>query len=105
MHFLKRITLGSNCFTYFDLNNITNINARTKSYIELDINQYLTNIVEKKVISSTFSVEGYGFENALEFVETFNNISNLEGEIYVSHIIFKMLLSGSKFQELKLLSI
>ena len=95
--FKANIPVASNCVTYFDLNNITNINARSKSYIELDIHKFLTNIVEKKVISSTFSVGGYGFENGLEFVEKFNNISNVEGEIYVSHIIFEMLLSGSKF--------
>ena len=95
--FRGNIPLGSNCVTYFDLNRINNINARSKSYIELDSNKYLTNIVEKKVISSTFSVGGYGFEDALQFVETFNSISNKEGEIYVSHIIFAMLLSGTKF--------
>ena len=95
--FRANIPLSTNCVAYFDLNNITNINARSKSYIELDSNKFLTNIVEKKVISSTFSVGGYGFKNALDIVKTFNNISSQKGEIYVSHIIFEMLLSGEKF--------
>ena len=48
-------------FAYFDLNDMDDINARTKSYVDLDVNDVVTNIVEKKVISSTFSSGGYGF--------------------------------------------
>ena len=44
-----------NQVAYFDLNDMDDINARTKSYVDLDVNNVVTNIVEKKVISSTFS--------------------------------------------------
>jgi len=90
-----------NQVAYFDLNDMDDINARSKSYVELDSNGLLTNIVEKRVISSTFSCGGYGFASASNFVSIYNNIEGHEGECYVSHIIFEMMLSGTKFFGLK----
>lgn len=86
-----------NQIAFFDLNNMDDINARTKSYIELDINGIVTNIVEKKVISSTFSVGGYGFESAIDFCDTYEKLKDLDGECYISDVIFELILSGSKF--------
>ena len=86
-----------NQVAYFDLNDMDDINARTKSYIELDVNNVITNIVEKKVVSSTFSSGGYGFADAKEFCKTFEKLQDMDGECYISHIIFEMMLSGSAF--------
>ena len=86
-----------NQVAYFDLNDMDDINARTKSYVDLDVNDVVTNIVEKKVISSTFSSGGYGFTDAKEFCETFEKLQDMDGECYISHIIFEMMLSGSTF--------
>lgn len=94
------VDCADNQIAFFDLNDMDNINARTKSYIELDVNCIVTNIVEKQVISSTFSVGGYGFASASKFCETFDSIKNLDGECYVSNVIFEMILSGSKFEGL-----
>jgi len=94
------ITEPINQVAYFDLNDMENINAKTKSYLQFDINHIITNIVEKKVISSTFSVGGYGFESAVEFCEIYKKLSDIDGECYVSHIIFEMILSGSLFSGL-----
>jgi len=87
----------NNQVAFFDLNDMDNINARTKSYIEFDINGIITNIVEKKVVSSTFSVGGYGFSEAFEFCRTYEKFVDTEEECYISHIIFDMILSGSLF--------
>ena len=86
-----------NQVAYFDLNDMDDINARTKSYVDLDVNDDVTNIVEKKVISSTFSSGGYGFADAKEFCKTFEKLQDMDGECYISHIIFEMMLSGSTF--------
>jgi len=86
-----------NQVAYFDLNDMDDINARTKSYVELDINQMVTNIVEKHVVSSTFSSGGYGFADTREFCATYEKLQDMEGECYISHIIFEMMLSGSTF--------
>ena len=90
-----------NQVAYFDLNDMDNINARTKSYVELDINNVVTNIVEKQVISSTFSSGGYAFADAKEFCKTYEKLEDIKGECYISHIIFEMMLSGSTFHGIK----
>jgi hypothetical protein len=94
-----RCTINSeeNQVTYFDLNNIDEINARSKSYIELDSNGTIINMVEKNVISSSFCVGGYGFNTATEFCNYYNRIKNLPGECYISNVIFEMILEGEKF--------
>ncbi len=91
------LTEDRNQVAYFDLNDMDNINARTKSYIELDIGGMITNIVEKQVVSSTFSSGGYGFADAKEFCSTFEKLQDVEGECYISHIIYQMMLDGSSF--------
>ena len=92
-----KLETENNQVAFFDLNDMDNINARTKSYIEFDINGIVTNIVEKKVISSTFSVGGYGFSSAVDFCKMFEKFKSVEEECYISHIIFDMILSGSIF--------
>ena len=87
----------NNQICYFDLNKKDGINARNKSYIEFDTNGIVFNIVEKKIISSNFSVGGYGFSSAEEFCIIYENLKDIEGECYISNIIFEMLLSGKTF--------
>ena len=91
------ITEPINQVAYFDLNSEDNINARNKSYIQLDVNGILTNIVEKNVVSSTFSCGGYGFADAQDFCSSYEKLQGMEGECYVSNVIYDMMLSGSKF--------
>tara|TARA_R110001606_G_scaffold8553_5_gene37665 strand:- start:10004 stop:10990 length:987 start_codon:yes stop_codon:yes gene_type:complete len=86
-----------NQVAYYDLNAEDDINARNKSYIELDVNGVITNIVEKDVISSTFSCGGYGFADAKEFCKSYEKLEVMEGECYISNVIYDMMLSGSKF--------
>lgn len=90
-----------NQVAFFDLNDMDNINARTKSYIEFDINGLITNIIEKRVISSTFSAGGYGFRCAKEFCRTYEKFMDTDEECYISHIIFEMILSGGSFYGLR----
>jgi len=91
------ISETNNQVAYFDLNNEDNINARNKSYVQLDVNGILTNIVEKNVISSTFSCGGYGFSDTEDFCKSFEKLQGMEGECYISNIIYDLMLSGSKF--------
>ena len=87
----------NNQVVFVDLNENENINAKGKSYIEVDENNILTNIVEKKIISSKFCCGGYGFSSTEQFCETFESLQDIEGECYVSHIIFEMMLEGHNF--------
>jgi hypothetical protein len=96
-YFECHLTDEKNQVAYFDLNDLDTINARSKSYIQMDLNGIVTNIVEKRVISSNFCVGGYGFEDAHEFCETYEKLQEIPGECYVSHIIYEMMLFGSSF--------
>jgi len=95
------ITEECNQVAYFDLNDMDDINARTKSYVELALNGTVVNIVEKKVISSTFSSGGYGFADAKKFCSTYEKLQNMEGECYISHVIWQMMLDTEVFHGLK----
>jgi hypothetical protein len=97
-YFKCNLDSEENQVTYFDLNNIDEINARSKSYIELDSNGVIINMVEKKVISSSFCVGGYGFNSSTEFCNYYNRIKRLPGECYISNVIFEMILEGEKFK-------
>ncbi len=96
-YFKINLTEQKNLVSYFDLHNMKYINAISKSYIDIDSNAKLTNIVEKKIISTYFNVGGYGFESADEFVSYFKKINTFEKECYISNVIFEMMLDNKDF--------
>lgn len=87
---------AGNCIACFDLHRLEHVNAGNKSYVELNADGKVINIVEKKIVSSTFCVGGYGFANASEYMEYYNMMKD-EDDLYISHIIFKMILNDQSF--------
>lgn len=85
-----------NAVTTIDLNDIELVDAKNKSYVEVDSLGVISNIVEKEVISNFFCCGGYSFRSAQEFCSTFENISS-DKEVYISHVIYKMLMSNEEF--------
>ena len=90
-----------NQVSFIDLNNNDKLNPKGKSYIQFDDNNILTNIIEKRIVSSTFCCGGYGFSNAKEFCKIYESLIDIEEECYVSHIIFEMMLNGHTFSALE----
>lgn len=88
--------LPKNCVSTINLNEIGLVDAKNKSYVEVDSLGVISNIVEKNVISNQFCCGGYGFSSANEFISTYQSI-NSEDEIYISHIIYSMILQGKDF--------
>lgn len=76
-------------------------NPINKSYVSLNKLGELVGIVEKQVIGNLFSVGGYSFKEAGDFARVFEEISAMNGidgkELYISHIIQKMLLGRERF--------
>ena len=99
--FIAKIDDNNNGVCYYDLNDGDEFNARNKSYIQFDKNGLIENIVEKKIVSSTFSVGGYAFKSAQEFCSYFEKVKEVSEEIYISNIIFEMLLDGHAFVGIK----
>lgn len=87
---------GNNTVCYSDLNSCGLIKPKNKSYISVDEHGLINNIVEKQVISSSFCVGGYGFESAKEFMVYLNKIES-EQEVYLSNVIFEMILDDKRF--------
>lgn len=94
-YFIEKITKG-NFVSTFDLNDMDLVHAKNKSYVITNDQNIITNIVEKKVVSSMFNVGGYGFKSAEEFVKYYELLKN-NTDLYISHIIYKMLLAGVNF--------
>lgn len=88
----------SNSVSSFDVHDLEYTTIGNKSFIQCDENGFVINIVEKKVISSEISVGGYCFSDASEFCKYFLNSRN-DNHLYISHIIFKMILDGVIFQK------
>ena len=88
--------LNPNQVCVFSLNDTKNITPGNKSYVKKTDNNQILNIVEKKVISSDFCCGLYSFESAEDFVNTFKKIQ-MVGEVYISHVIYQMLLDGKQF--------
>jgi hypothetical protein len=79
--------------TCADLNKISRVNPSNKSYVLVNENNMLINIVEKKVISNFFSIGGYYFKHPELFKKAFEELSKSEikGEMYLSNIISYMI--------------
>lgn len=87
---------STNFVSVVDLNQVGFINPSNKSYADVNENHFVTNIVEKRVISNFFCSGAYGFEDAQEYLRYFNALSGLKG-LYLSHIIYQMLLENKAF--------
>lgn len=91
-----------NYVTVSSLHDFDLINARNKSYLQIDQDGLVTNIREKQVISDLFSVGGYFFRNPSEFLHAYSELKDAnirrETELYVSEIIAFMILNGGTFK-------
>ena len=89
--------IDGNFMTYYDLNMTTSINPSNKSYIEIDDEGLICNLIEKKVISSTFGCGCYSFEDSSLYCDYFEKLSDNK-TLYLSDIIKKMVDDGHKFK-------
>lgn len=81
-----------------DINTQDLVDAKNKSYIEFNKNNIITNIVEKKIISDFFCTGAYGFEDIDAFKLSAKKLLEKSKNIYISHVVFDMILSGVDFR-------
>lgn len=94
-YFEDRLT-PENVVSCFDLHHLEQVNARNKSYIEVNGDGHLTNIVEKRIVNSTFCAGGYSFDDAALFLAYFNQLQD-SPDLYISHLVYAMILDGVVF--------
>ena len=88
------LPLGENFVTYASLHGNPDVVADNKSYVELDSRDFVTNIVEKRVISSDFNSGLVGFASGSVFLTAARSLTGAS-EIYVSDIIRAILADGT----------
>lgn len=90
----KKLNITDNQILYYDLKNFTGSDLKNKCYIKFTKENIITNVVEKNIISSTFSIGGYGFQTADKFCKYFSKLPSSTAPIYMSNIFFEMMLNG-----------
>lgn len=86
-----------NSVTCLDLHSMSMVNASNKSYVAADEHGVIVNIVEKRIISSHFCVGGYGFLSAEDYLHQWELLKD-QSNLYISHIVFGLMLAGSQFR-------
>lgn len=81
----------------YPLEELKSVDPRNKSYVAVDDGFFITNIIEKKVISNLFNAGGYIFEDADQFCHYYLSMKDY-GKLYLSHIIYAMLLDRILFR-------
>lgn len=94
-YFVENRVCGNFISTY-DLNDMDLVYAKNKSYVSINEQNIITNIVEKRIISSMFNVGGYGFKSSDDFCLYYEKLAN-EDNLYISHIVYNMMLDGHIF--------
>lgn len=80
-----------------DVNKITINNLSSKSFIQTDVNNFIYNIVEKKIISDKVCLGVYGMKSS-ELLESLTRIKKVsETEIFFSNIVSFLISLGKKF--------
>lgn len=86
-----------NSVAVYPLDRLEMVSPGNKSYVNLDDQFYVTNIIEKKIISRYFNAGAYVFEQASVFCEYFERLSECKN-LYMSHIVYSMLLDKIPFR-------
>ncbi len=89
---------NENGIAIFPLEDLDWINPQHKSYVSVDDFYYVTNIIEKKIISHYFNAGGYCFKDVRDFCSYFLKYHNQTQRLYMSHIIYAMLLDRKLFR-------
>ena len=87
----------TNGIAIYPLDKLDMVNPHNKSYVDLDDQFYITNIIEKKIISRYFNAGGYLFEDARQFSAYYECLRDYKG-LYMSHIVYAMLLDNISFR-------
>ena len=87
-----------NSVAVFPLEKMNMVDPQHKSYVSVDDMSYITNIIEKRIISHFFNVGGVCFEDASDFLHYYLELSTQSHHICMSHIVYAMLLDNQKFR-------
>ena len=87
---------GGNFVAYADVRKFPHVVAANKSYVEIDAQDRVFNIVEKRVVSSEFNTGLVGFRSASEFLAMSQTLE-AASRTYVSDIVRGLIDEGELF--------
>ena len=93
-----RTELGhGNSIAIFPIEELEVLAPKDKSYVAVDDMYYLTNIIEKSVVGHYINAGGYSLNRAEDFIDYYLRLRDY-GRLYISHIIYAMLLDKKSFR-------
>lgn len=98
--FFELEDLEYNGVAVYPIEGLDYLDPRNKSYVAIDDMHYITNIIEKSVIGHYISAGGYAFEDSNVFCR-YRDLLRGYGRLYLSHIIYAMLLDGYSFRPME----
>ena len=88
---------NENAVALFPIEQLEMLSPQDKSYAAVDDMYYLTNIIEKTVVGHYISAGGYYIRKVDTFLHYYNLLRPY-GRLYLSHIIYAMLLDKKTFR-------
>ena len=95
--YLEGDVTKQNSLAIYPLESLSWVNPQDKSYVAVDDMYYVTNIIEKRIVSHYFTAGGYCFENVEQYKTYYERLKGQKG-LYLSHIVYSMLLDGHIFR-------
>lgn len=97
----KDLKKDVNSIFTIDVNTQELIDAKNKSYVEINKRNDVINIIEKKIISDLFCCGAYAFKSSNSFIKNAEELLKESNDVYISHVIFKMLFNGERFKSIE----
>lgn len=88
--------IKGNTVLVYPLENIPIVDPQHKSYVSVDDQNFVVNIIEKRVVSNLFNCGGYSFMDASLFKTAYESLLGYEdiaNHMYISHIIYWLILN------------
>ena len=88
--------IKGNAVMVYSLENTPIVDPQHKSYVAIDDQNFVTNIIEKKVVSNLFNCGGYSFYSSQDFIDAYEAVQEYEdmlNHMYISHIIYWLILN------------
>ena len=88
--------IKGNTVLVYPLENTPIVDPQHKSYVNVDDQNFVVNIIEKRVVSNLFNCGGYSFTDAALFKTAYEALLGYEdiaNHMYISHIIYWLILN------------
>lgn len=90
---LEETPVSGNYIITSSLEKLARVDPQHKSYIKTDEQGFVTNCIEKRVVSDKFIAGGYCFRNAELFKEAYEELKKYDTTFYISDIIYWLILN------------